>query len=276
MKYCLVLAALLLSPLGVWAKSPIPVTLEYRSSTAKSVEVTAEFTEWKRKPMTQNTRGHWTFQTKLVPGEYLYNFVVDGHSVMDPTNKKIRHYGDNKSNVLVVKPVLEKENSMWPVLGYVENGQIYIPVFGEFPKNPPKELWGNRGSEDVSDTRASITPLPLSFVGTGEISFTHQSALIYKAMSGMPLEKARFALVFGSPKKPAEGFRIVQLTSSEGIHNYVQTFRNGACIRSLDYYYGLGYDVESASEEEFKKARCGQTLTPAELPPFESFAGAAQ
>jgi 1,4-alpha-glucan branching enzyme len=85
-----------------YAGSLKSVTVRYHNATAKNVKLTAEFTDWKPRPMRHDAKDEWSFRMKLPPGEYLYNFLVDGSTLLDPMNPKARQYGDNKASVLVV------------------------------------------------------------------------------------------------------------------------------------------------------------------------------
>ncbi|HBU69279.1 MAG TPA: hypothetical protein DEE98_02725 [Elusimicrobia bacterium] len=61
----------------------------YRSSKARKVEVIGDFNDWIPRKMTKGKDYKWAVTLALEPGEYAYNFVVDGRPIRDPNNSKV-------------------------------------------------------------------------------------------------------------------------------------------------------------------------------------------
>jgi hypothetical protein len=56
---------------------------------AQTVELMAEFNQWKGQPMTKETNGTWTIKVSIPPGTYGYKFLVDGKDwAFDPKNSR--------------------------------------------------------------------------------------------------------------------------------------------------------------------------------------------
>lgn len=84
------------------------ILFTYKSAKAISVAIIGDFNDWTPEPM-ERTGSEWRIVKQLLPGEYLYNFVVDGRPITDPYN--LRPPRDNErgflSSVLIVKPLEE-------------------------------------------------------------------------------------------------------------------------------------------------------------------------
>ncbi len=65
----------------------IKVHFEYKSASAKNVALTGSFTKWKELKMTKQN-GAWKNDVYILPGKYLYHFVVGGKKVLDPARPK--------------------------------------------------------------------------------------------------------------------------------------------------------------------------------------------
>ena len=77
----------------------------FRHSKAKNVAIIGDFNDWTPEPMKKGGDFKWTFTQAIEPGEYSYNFVVDGRPVRDPNNQKISDTGRGfASSHLTVKP----------------------------------------------------------------------------------------------------------------------------------------------------------------------------
>ena len=73
---------------------------------AKKVSLTGDFNDWTADEMTKDARGIWSLALKLPPGEYAYNFIVDGRPVRDFNNPRTKNTGRGFiSSVIEVKPL---------------------------------------------------------------------------------------------------------------------------------------------------------------------------
>lgn len=83
----------------------------FRHSKAKRVQIIGNFNEWVPQPLSKKENHTWSIAIRLVPGEYAYNFVIDGHPIKDPNNPKICDTGRGFSNsYLKVKPIKNDKN----------------------------------------------------------------------------------------------------------------------------------------------------------------------
>lgn len=78
----------------------------YRNSKVKKVEIIGDFNDWNPAPMKKGANHTWAISVDIVPGDYAYNFVVDGKPVRDPNNPKVCNVGRGFPNsYLKVKPL---------------------------------------------------------------------------------------------------------------------------------------------------------------------------
>ncbi|MHB9154819.1 MAG: glycogen-binding domain-containing protein, partial [Endomicrobiales bacterium] len=61
----------------------------YRNSRSRRVEIIGDFNEWVPESMAKGSDHQWSITLALPPGEYAYNFVVDGKPIRDPNNARI-------------------------------------------------------------------------------------------------------------------------------------------------------------------------------------------
>ena len=61
-------------------------TFQYTSTTAKTVSVAGEFSNWSELPLARDESGAWSRTLHLKPGYYGYKLVVDGEWILDPAN----------------------------------------------------------------------------------------------------------------------------------------------------------------------------------------------
>ncbi|MFH2070826.1 MAG: glycogen-binding domain-containing protein [Elusimicrobiota bacterium] len=64
------------------------ILFQYRSSRANSVSIIGDFNDWTPEPLTKTKKNLWEIALKMSPGQYNYNFLVDGQVVLDPNNFK--------------------------------------------------------------------------------------------------------------------------------------------------------------------------------------------
>ena len=62
-------------------------TFKYKNSTAKSVSVSGSFTKWKNIKM-EKKNGIWKTDIWILPGTYLFHYVVDGKKTLDSSAPK--------------------------------------------------------------------------------------------------------------------------------------------------------------------------------------------
>ncbi|OGS45430.1 MAG: hypothetical protein A3J79_12955, partial [Elusimicrobia bacterium RIFOXYB2_FULL_62_6] len=65
----------------------VKTIFEFRNASAKSVHLAGSFTKWKELRMTRKS-GVWKTEVYILPGNYLYHFVVDGKKTLDPGKPK--------------------------------------------------------------------------------------------------------------------------------------------------------------------------------------------
>jgi hypothetical protein len=83
------------------------ICFTYKNSKAKKVEIIGDFTEWIPRKMTKGGAAHaWKLTFALAPGDYAYNYVVNGKPKRDPNNPKVCNAGRGFPNsFLKVKPL---------------------------------------------------------------------------------------------------------------------------------------------------------------------------
>lgn len=63
------------------------VTFRLKAPDVSQAFVTGDFLDWGKAPMTKTDDGMWQLTTDTLPAElYLYNYIVDGLSIADPSN----------------------------------------------------------------------------------------------------------------------------------------------------------------------------------------------
>lgn len=61
----------------------VKTIFEYKSASARSVQLAGSFSKWKELRMAKKA-GAWKAEVFILPGNYLYHFVVDGKKTLDP------------------------------------------------------------------------------------------------------------------------------------------------------------------------------------------------
>ncbi len=89
------------------AALPSPATkrnirFTYPNSKPLKVEIVGSFNNWTPAPMTKGENHLWETTVSLAPGEYTYNFIVNGKVVRDPNNPRTAPEG---RSLLLVKPL---------------------------------------------------------------------------------------------------------------------------------------------------------------------------
>jgi hypothetical protein len=83
------------------ADAPRNIGFSYRSSKARKIDVIGDFNGWIPNPMARGNDFKWSVSILIAPGEYAYNFVVDGKPIRDPYNMKSCDVGRGFPNSLL-------------------------------------------------------------------------------------------------------------------------------------------------------------------------------
>lgn len=65
----------------------VKTVFEYKSPKAKSVEIAGSFTKWEKRKM-KKEGDLWKTELWILPGNYLYHFVVDGKKTLAPSKPR--------------------------------------------------------------------------------------------------------------------------------------------------------------------------------------------
>lgn len=60
----------------------------YYSRTAKQVQIVGDFNNWNPQSFRRNNKGGWVISLPIPPGDYSYNYLVDGKTVRDPNQPR--------------------------------------------------------------------------------------------------------------------------------------------------------------------------------------------
>ncbi|MBL0058061.1 MAG: hypothetical protein IPP35_02865 [Elusimicrobia bacterium] len=63
-------------------------TFVYNNVNAKSVQLVGDFNNWTPEAFRKSTVGRWSVSVAMAPGDYSYNFIVDGKAVRDPNQRR--------------------------------------------------------------------------------------------------------------------------------------------------------------------------------------------
>jgi hypothetical protein len=89
---------------GPEASSKVRVTFLFKAPDAKKVSVVGSFNDWDpaKDAMSRGKEGEWVLQMDLAPGQYEYQFVVDGtRFVPDPNALEEREDGLGNANAVL-------------------------------------------------------------------------------------------------------------------------------------------------------------------------------
>lgn len=82
------------------------IGFSFKNSKVKKVEIIGTFNNWIPMAMEKGANHTWKINLALAPGEYAYNFVVDGRPARDPFNQKTCNVGRGFTNsYLKVEPL---------------------------------------------------------------------------------------------------------------------------------------------------------------------------
>jgi hypothetical protein len=77
------------------------IAFVFRHSKANKVEVIGDFNGWIPQPMIKGQDYRWSITIPIPPGEYAYNFVLDGRPIRDPYNQRTVDVGRGFPNSLL-------------------------------------------------------------------------------------------------------------------------------------------------------------------------------
>jgi hypothetical protein len=102
---------------------------------AGQVILTGSFNRWRKDELyMQRTANGWELPYTLGPGNYEYQFIVDGHAVNDPLNPLVTgQEGKNKNSFLIIGP-----NYTFRLKGYASAGSVFVA--GDFDDWSPSTL----------------------------------------------------------------------------------------------------------------------------------------
>jgi hypothetical protein len=69
------------------------IKFTFRNSKSTKVEIVGDFNNWEPGSMEKGPDNVWSITLSIAPGEYAYNFVVDGLVKRDPNNPKVCNVG---------------------------------------------------------------------------------------------------------------------------------------------------------------------------------------
>jgi len=72
--------------------------------------VIGDFTEWIPIKMARGASHTWKLNVTLAPGDYAYNFVIDGKPKRDPNNPKVCNAGRGFPNSFLKVKSLSNDN----------------------------------------------------------------------------------------------------------------------------------------------------------------------
>lgn len=83
------------------------IQFRFMSSKANIVSIIGDFNDWSPQPLKKIKNNAWEISLKVKPGNYKYNYIVDGKVILDPYNKKtpIKTSRGFESSILEVKPL---------------------------------------------------------------------------------------------------------------------------------------------------------------------------
>jgi len=103
-------------------KDSIATFVLRRNPNAGKVMLAGNFTNWAdgALPMKKTDSG-WSMQVKLLPGKYLYKFIVDGNWITDPDNSTTENDGEGNTN-----SVWYFTNILFKLDGYTTSKKVYV------------------------------------------------------------------------------------------------------------------------------------------------------
>jgi hypothetical protein len=78
----------------------------YKNGKAQKVGLSGDFNAWNPAPMAKKGENRWSLTVSLKPGDYAYQFVVDGEPQRDPSNPRS---DEQKRSLLTIVPPSPEE-----------------------------------------------------------------------------------------------------------------------------------------------------------------------
>jgi len=85
------------------------ILFQYRDSRPSTVFIVGDFNKWTPQKMEKGDNHIWKIILQLEPGEYKYQFVIDGKWIKDPYNSRFKPDGYGGENSLLIVSPLDKE-----------------------------------------------------------------------------------------------------------------------------------------------------------------------
>lgn len=168
----------------------------------------------------------------------------------------------------------------FPMLGYLQGEYLYLPAFNWDHAQIQEVIYVYRGDKELQAALRKqnyfvrrIGQTSSNFPGSDIDGVT--GAFVYEIKGNSDVFKSERILIFDQSRpvirkdkntfidsKTNTEWKLVSLGSHEGLHLILQTFENGKCVRSIDYYFYIHYDTEAASEQELQNALCGERVNP--------------
>lgn len=94
-----------ISPSKIAKREIRNIMFQFKSSKIHMVSIIGDFNDWTPQALTKTKDNVWQIVFQLEPGEYKYNYVMNGKVVLDPNNMKppVDNSRGFKSSVLTVK-----------------------------------------------------------------------------------------------------------------------------------------------------------------------------
>lgn len=155
-----------------------------------------------------------------------------------------------------------------PILGFSSENLLYVPTYTDQNFNIPENLYIYPNGKEIKASLRKSNPLipPFDHNEDGSVAlFVYELATQVKDSDVMVFyeqKKLRYKKN-GELFEPSSNttWKLIKLTSNEGFHDIITTYRNGECISHIDYYTHLLYDTEADSGKAFKSALCGQNIS---------------
>lgn len=109
--------------------SKVPVTLRLRDQDYQRVQVKGEMNAWNPASGKMTlTRGIWEISFQLNPGNYQYQFVVDGKEMLDPVNPNTTPNGLGGTNSLLAlpRPDARKVPALYTMKAYGDSLELQL------------------------------------------------------------------------------------------------------------------------------------------------------
>lgn len=192
------------------------LTLRYRAPKARQVSLMASWTGYRPVPMQQDAEGVWSITLpRPEPELYTYTFLVDGLSVLDPSNVFVQRDGKRYMNAVLVPGGYADDYAECPKPGNLEHvwyysaendmtRRMYVYTPYGYNRNDKKTkypvlylLHGGGGDEDAWSTLGRTCQILDNLIASGEAK-----PMFVVMPNGNPSQYA--AQTLGIPEKKLE------------------------------------------------------------------------